>query len=81
MMTAKPKVYCRLELFCIYDLEECKSLKKEKSLSVRDYNDLYTIEEYDVYVEEHQNYQSVINRIIELNNIWKKSELKRYWDE
>jgi len=80
-MTVKQEVYCRLELFCIYALEECQNLKKERCFFIKDDNNFNNIKEYDVYVENFQNFKSVVNRIIELNEIWHKSELKKCWAE
>jgi hypothetical protein len=70
----KQEVYCRLEIFCLYDrihdLKYKQPSKKEKSLLIRDNNKLNAVEDYDVYVEEYDNFQSLEARIADLYDIW-----------
>ncbi len=82
-MISKKNLYCRLEIFCIYEIEAAPFARKEKSLSIQNNEELKTVEDYDVYVEEYQDFILVRNRIIELGIIWKElhSEVETSWTE
>ncbi len=77
------KNYCRLEIFCVYDIDNNELAIKEKSLSVQNDKNLKYVKDYDVYVEKYQDFISVKNRIIKLGNIWKQyhPEIEIPWTE
>jgi hypothetical protein len=77
-MEANSKIYCILEHFCLYQIEDRQSLKKAKSIYLsQDDVDVY------VYVEEYQNFQTLEARIVELNQIWRQRypEKEKYWTQ
>jgi hypothetical protein len=75
-METNQNVYCRLEIFCDFNLISSNQPNSslEKSL-----HDSVT----DVYVENYKTFSQVKKRILELTNVWleRDPEEKAYWNE
>jgi hypothetical protein len=76
--------YCRLETFCFFEMAISELHKKEKYFLVKNNPMFNTKDIYDVYAEQYDNIDSVINRLLNIEKIWmSRHNFKdiNYWDK
>jgi hypothetical protein len=80
VITSDNKFYSRLEIFCALSMK-LPNFQKEKCFATKD-NKYYNFrEEYDVYAQEFDNFDAVINCLHEIEKAWKiTKETKRLDD-
>jgi hypothetical protein len=79
-ITDHNKFYSRLEIFCNFSID-LPGFKKEKCFSIKDDTYYNFRKEYDVYAQEFDNFDAVINCLYEIEQAWKTLKIARKLDD